>query len=211
MKARLAIAGLVAAVAALVTGCGSSSSTQPPTVFTPTATATSGVMTPSGGGHPPVSETPTPVRLSPQPTVPATSHGVSECTRAMLTANLGLAQGAAGSLYEPIVFTNVSGAACWMRGYPGVSAVNASLAQLGVPAVRVVQDLKTITLQPGQSATATLQIVNALNFPVSSCGTAKTSAFLRIIPPDATSSIYDSLHVPMCVTPLHILFIGPVT
>ena len=206
MRARIALAGLAMAAVAALAGCGSSSSTPIPTVFTPTVTATATVTVPASP-----TITPKATLSTPQPTTSPTAHGVSECTRAMLTANLALAQGAAGSLFEPIVFTNVSGQTCFMRGYPGASAVDASLNTLGVPAVRVVHDLTTVTLKPGQHATATLQIINAHNFPVSSCGTAKTSAFLRIIPPDSTSSIYDSFHVPMCVTPLHILFISPVS
>jgi len=42
--------------------------------------------------------------------------------------------GAAGSVYYTLQFTNLSGHACTLRGYPGVSAVSLSGHQLGAPA-----------------------------------------------------------------------------
>src|SRR6516225_4874064 len=50
---------------------------------------------------------------------------VPACTAGDLGAWVAITQGngAAGSIYYPLQFTNLSGHACTMRGFPGVSAV----------------------------------------------------------------------------------------
>ena len=56
------------------------------------------------------------------------------CPSSVLKANVDTAQGgaAAGSNYVPIDFTNTSGSACTLDGYPGVSFVRGpSGGQLG--------------------------------------------------------------------------------
>ena len=58
------------------------------------------------------------------------------CTAADLGAWVAADQGngAAGSIYYPLEFTNLSGHACSMRGFPGVSAIDRNGHQLGSPA-----------------------------------------------------------------------------
>ena len=78
---------------------------------------------------------------------------------------MDLSQGgaAAGSTYVPIDFTNTSGSACTMDGYPGVSFVRSpSGAQLGNPASRNPAAVPaTVTLAPGGVAHAILQVGEA--------------------------------------------------
>src|ERR1700759_155056 len=58
--------------------------------------------------------------------------------------------GAAGSVYYPLQFTNLSRHACAMRGFAGVSAVDRNLHQLGSPAGRAhVVPVRTVVLAPG--------------------------------------------------------------
>src|ERR1700739_4615713 len=66
--------------------------------------------------------------------------------------------GAAGSVYYPLQFTNLSRHACALRGFPGVSAVDRNLHQLGSPAGRArVVPVRTVVLAPGRTAHAVLR------------------------------------------------------
>ncbi len=68
----------------------------------------------------------------------AAPAAVRACTADDLGVWVAVAQldGAAGSVYYPLQFTNLSRHACAMRGFPGVSAVDRNLHQLGSPAGR---------------------------------------------------------------------------
>ena len=46
--------------------------------------------------------------------------GAASCATRDLRAKAGVAQGAAGSVYQVIVFTNISSVTCTLYGYPGV-------------------------------------------------------------------------------------------
>ena len=61
---------------------------------------------------------------------------VPACTAGNLGAWVAVDQGngAAGSIYYPLQFTNLSRHACAMRGFPGVSAIDRNGHQLGSPA-----------------------------------------------------------------------------
>jgi hypothetical protein len=84
--------------------------------------------------------------------------------------------GAAGSSSYALTFTNGSGASCTVTGYPGVSAVSRSGAQLGNAAGRSTTTAATkVTLANGARATATLQITDVSNYTASVCG--PTNAF----------------------------------
>jgi hypothetical protein len=88
------------------------------------------------------------------------------------------------------MFTNAGDAPCTLYGYPGVSLVSASHTQIGLAASRSsTTPAKLITLAPGVTASAQLQIVDALNFPTSTCDPVK-AAYLRIYPPNQTVPVY---------------------
>ncbi len=61
-------------------------------------------------------------------------------------------------------FTNLSGRACTLHGYPGVSAVSLSGGRLGRPAGLGTATPTTVTLADGATAAATLQIADPANF-----------------------------------------------
>lgn len=113
----------------------------------------------------------------------------SNCTMDDLKVTLGGSQGAAGSLYMPIVFTNTSGGPCGIQGFPGVSLTNSG-GVIGNPATRDRSQGSgaMITLAPGASASAQLRITQAENYPASSCHSA-SAADLQVYPPNLTASV----------------------
>ena len=121
-----------------------------------------------------------------------TSTGsATACATRDLSVRLGHAGGASGSVYEPIVFTNTGSATCTLDGYPGVSFVAPqSGAQVGAAAARNRQHPSaSVSLSPGASASAMLQIANHANFDAASCKPATVSG-LRVYPPGATAAAY---------------------
>jgi hypothetical protein len=103
----------------------------------------------------------------------------------------------AGGAYYDLEFTNLSGHACTLRGYPGVSAVSLNGRQLGSPAGWGSPKTTTVMLASGRTATAQLQITDTGNY--GQCfqrlpqgpGTPElppTAAGLRIYPPNQTAS-----------------------
>jgi len=95
--------------------------------------------------------------------------------------------GAAGSVFYRLQFTNLGPHRCTLFGYPGVSAVDLHGHRLGVPAARLPAHPRRVTLRRGATAVATLQIVEALNFPKSRCH-PMMAAGLRIFPPNTRAS-----------------------
>lgn len=88
--------------------------------------------------------------------------------------------GAAGSVYYRIELTNLSATTCTVKGYPTVNAVDLKGRRIGAFATHEEgKKVKRVTLAPGQSATARLRIVDALNFPADKCK-ATTAAGLRV-------------------------------
>ena len=70
----------------------------------------------------------------------------------------------AGGAYYTLNFTNLSGHACTLRGYPGVSAVSLSGGQIGSPASRGTATPKVVTLANGATAHAVLQAADPANY-----------------------------------------------
>ena len=137
--------------------------------------------------------------------------GPAPCATSGLRLTLGVSQGYAGGVYQTIVFTNTSGATCTLYGYPGVSLVSAPpYTQIGLAAKRGgTAPVKLITLAPGATANALLQIVDALNFPTATCGPAK-AAYLRVYPPNQTAPVYLADASEACAEPVQTLFISAV-
>ena len=114
---------------------------------------------------------------------------VSQCTSSGLVEWLNTQpNGAAGTIYYSLEFTNLSGHACTLRGYPGVSGITLGGAQLGSAASRSTgTPKKTITLAPGKTAASALGITEVGNFPASSCHPT-TAAGLRVYAPNQTAA-----------------------
>ena len=188
----------------MAAGCASSSSSSSSSSSpAPASSATSSSPAAAGG------------TTAPAPP-PATSQspaggGPLACATSDLKVTLGAPNGYAGGVYETIVFTNTSGTACSLYGYPGVSLVSAPpYTQIGLAAKRSrTAPVKLIVLTSGTSANAVLQVVDALNFPASTCNPTK-AAFLRIYPPNQTVPVYLPNTSQTCAQPVQTLFIAAV-
>jgi hypothetical protein len=192
---RMIAAAALGGAALLITACGSSGSQAGAAAPTVTVTVTPG---------PPATPTATPT-ASPTPTGPA------PCATSALRASAGTGNGAAGSTYYPLEFTNVSGSACTLFGYPGVSfATGPGGSLIGRPATRNPAVASTlITIPAGSTAHATLQVTDALNYPSSRCHKV-TAHWLKIYPPNQTAPLYLSFTAPACSKPAHVLGIQAV-
>jgi hypothetical protein len=129
------------------------------------------------------------------------STGAPRCTTGQLVVWLNTTgNGAAGSSYYNLEFTNLSAHACALRGFPGVSAINVANQQIGSAAGHNAEHAAAlITLssgaansgldgfQTGDTATVVLQITDAGNYSNSTCGRV-AAAGLRVFPPDQTAS-----------------------
>jgi hypothetical protein len=116
-----------------------------------------------------------------------------------VTVNTAQSGAAAGSTYVPIDFTNTTASPCTLFGYPGVSFVTSpSGSQLGRPASRNTAAAATlVTLAPGGTAHATLQVAEAGNYSASVCSPV-TAHWLKIFPPNQTAAVYASFTVQAC-------------
>jgi len=114
------------------------------------------------------------------------SASVPACPAAPLVAWIDThGNGAAGTIFFKLQFTNLSGHRCTVRGYPGVSAANPSGHAIGPGAARSGTPVRTVRLNNGATATADLGIVEAGNFSPRFCRPA-TAAGLRVFAPGAT-------------------------
>ena len=64
----------------------------------------------------------------------AATPAIPICRAEVLNVRLGPSDGAAGTIYYPIIFTNTGPVRCSLTGYPGVSSVDAQGRQIGAPA-----------------------------------------------------------------------------
>ena len=189
----LAAAGLIAAG---VAGCASSgsSSTAAGSATTPAATSGTGTGAASGTGSSAPSS-PAGGTGSVSPSGGSSGSGGSgtsadACTTGNLKVKTADSEGAAGSTYTTLEFTNAGSTSCTLYGYPGVSlAAGNPAAQVGAAASRSSVDSPSVVkLAPGKTANALLRITQALNYPKTTCSPADT-AYLRIYPPGETNSI----------------------
>jgi Protein of unknown function (DUF4232) len=178
MIAAAALGGAAVAIAA----CGSTAS--PASAPAPTKTVT--VPASTAPATPTASASPTPA-------------GPPPCPTSALKASVGTGNGAAGSTYYPLEFTNVSSAACTLFGYPGVSFVTGTGgSQIGRAASRnPAVTSRPVTIAPGSTAHATLQVVNAMNYPGTECHLV-TAHTMKIFPPNQTAPIYLGFTAPAC-------------
>lgn len=192
---RIAVVGqVVAAVAcaALAAGCSSSSSSSTTPAATTTVTVTSSAPAASAPG-----------------TASSASTSAAACATTALKVSQSAPNGAAGHFDVTLVFTNNSGAACTLYGYPGVSLLSAAQKQIGLAAKRSGKAFKLVTLAPGGTGSAVLDIVDALNFPATTCSPEK-AAYLRIYPPNQTASVLLANTSEGCAKSVQILTIDPV-
>ena len=126
---------------------------------------------------------------------------VPACTAADLGAWVAIAQGngAAGSIYYPLQFTNLSRHACAMRGFPGVSALDRNGHQLGSPAGwDHVRPARTVVLAAGATAHTILRWSDATVTTAPGCHPVFSTFELRVYPPGQYSATYAAFDLEAC-------------
>jgi hypothetical protein len=179
-----------AGVAGLVAACGTSSGSGPAGstgTTAPTSQGSSAPTSPAPGG----SSSPTPSSSA--------QAGVATCVSSDLQAKLGQAQGAAGTFYQVVVFTNTSNSACTLYGYPGVSFVTGVGGHIiGAPATRnSAIDGVLVTLQPGAQASTLVGVEDVGALPPSKCQVGKAD-WLQIYAPGDTGALYVQYSAQVC-------------
>jgi hypothetical protein len=196
---RLALTAAALICTAAAAGCASSGSSQPAASGSAPAASPSAPVATSSSNTPGVVA----------PSSPAA--GTPACATSALQVKLGSSDGYAGGVYVVIDFTNTSASSCTLFGYPGVSLVTGPpYKQIGLAAKRSTSTpKKLVSLAPGATANAQLQIVDALNYPSASCGPTKATA-LKIYPPNQTEPVYLPNTSSGCGKPVQIIYIGTV-
>ncbi len=137
--------------------------------------------------------------------------GPANCSSAQLAVTAGMASGAAGTISQVILFANTSSSTCLLHAFPGVAGLDNAGNQI-VQATREVNNapfsgstasLPTLTLAPGQTASA---IVFASDVPTGSATSCVTYAALLVTPPNAFQSVKVNAQMPGCAG----LRVGPV-
>ncbi len=126
---------------------------------------------------------------------------VPACTAADLGAWVAVDQGngAAGSIYYPLQFTNLSGHTCAMRGFPGVSAIDRSGHQLGSPVGRATRvAAHTVVLAPGATAHTILRYSDVTVTTTPGCRPVVTTFELRVYPPGQYSATHAAFGLEAC-------------
>ncbi len=126
---------------------------------------------------------------------------VPACTAADLGAWVAISQGngAAGSIYYPLQFTNLSRHACAMRGFPGVSALDRNGHQLGSPAGWATGvAAHTVVLAPGATAHTILRYSDVTVTTTPGCHPVFSTFELRVYPPGQYSATYAAFGLEAC-------------
>jgi hypothetical protein len=186
----------------------SSSTTTSPS---PTGTSTAGATSSSPSASSSATTRPT------TSSKPATQHSgtakASRCPASHLKISLAKAEGAAGSTYDTVRFTNTGKAACTLYGYPGVSLVgHGNGTQIGAAADRDHSVAPTtVLIRSGGSTTFVVRLAQAANYPHSACSPSPADGF-RVYPPGSTAALYLPLKAATgCAkTSVHLLTVRPV-
>jgi len=173
---RVLAGSCLTSLAVLAAACGSAGPAATPTrtvTVTASAPASPGAVTPSPSGPLP-------------------------CATTALKLTVGAANGAAGTIFYPLDFTNTSGAACTMYGYPGVAFVSSpGGSQIGAPANRrAVAAPTVITVAPGATAHATLAVSDVLIG--NNCQHQLQVNWVQVYPPDQFKALFAPLSRPGC-------------
>ncbi|GAA5158620.1 DUF4232 domain-containing protein [Amycolatopsis dongchuanensis] len=188
VRVRISRIGLAAAAAGIAVGvaaCGQGTDNAQPQPSTTTTTASSGSTSASPS---PTTSTSTTTQAQGAPPATQTDNGL--CKSGDLKLSLGRGDAAAGTVYRPLVFTNVSNHSCVIQGFPGVSYVGgADGHQVGPAAFREGTKGAPVTLNKGETASAAIGFVNVQNFDTVACQPQPVRG-LRVYPPQETASMF---------------------
>ncbi|MEP7017296.1 MAG: DUF4232 domain-containing protein [Actinomycetota bacterium] len=175
----LAAAAVLVAVGVPAVVIGHTSNSATPTShsvggLTPAPTA-AGSPSPTGSGT-----------SRPSPTTRITAGAVATCLTGQLRLAAGPTNGAAGSLYTSLSFTNTTGTSCSMRGFPGVSLLNDAGVIVGQPATRDGSAGSPVRLGPGQRAQFIIRVGTATR---TGCTVPRPSSQIEVYPPGQTVAL----------------------
>lgn len=143
----------------------------------------------------------------------APSASAAPCATSNLVVWLpnGLGNGAAGSVFYKLRITNGGAAACTLKGFPQVRALNLKGQPIGKPASKEAgQKAATVKLAAGGSASFQLRVVEAGNFSPADCHPTM-AAGLRVSPPGGGGSKVVPFPFETCAKPTQpVLSVGPV-
>ena len=131
----------------------------------------------------------------------APAASIPRCTAGDLGVWLAVNQGngAAGTIYYPLEFTNLSGHTCYLYGYPGVSAIDHTGRQLGSPASwGSLAGARIVNLAPGATAHTILAYHDAAVTTEPGCYPVNSAAFLRVYPPGQRSYTFAAFSFEAC-------------
>ena len=134
-------------------------------------------------------------------TARTTAAAVPACTAADLGVWVAVSQsdGAAGSIFFPLQFTNLSRHACAMRGFAGVSAINSNGHQLGSPAGwDHTRPVRTVVLAPGATAHSVLRYGDVTVATAPGCHPVSSMVELRVYPPGQRQATYAAFSAEAC-------------
>ncbi len=181
MRSLRIAAALMAATPLLLAGCGDNNDADPTATLPVQSTLTSAATATPGAERSPTAAT------SPTTAATPTTASVSPCTDD-LELSTAPAGAAAGTHFAALIVTNVGQQPCTVFGFPGVSLLDTSGAQVGPAAERnTAFQPATVLLAPGEKANATAGFPNWQNFDAGVCPTESTS--VRLYPPDNLDSL----------------------
>ena len=213
VPARHLLAGAALACGAVVvTACSATPST--PAADTHSVTPSTSAASPTTTNTPVSSPAAIPASSSASSGSSGGSGGSvagSGCLYRYLRGSIGSIQGTAGSVYEAVIFTNLANYTCTLYGYPGVSLANGSpVTQVGLAASENgATPRELVSLAPGGTASATLQIVQAGNYPAGTCDPVGTS-WLQVYPPNQTGALYIKDSATSCTKAVRLLTVNAV-
>lgn len=140
------------------------------------------------------------------PSAPSAASAIPPvCTSANLAVwvDAGAPQGAAGTIYYPLEFTNVTNHTCRTWGYPGVSATGANGKQLGSSAARnPLYRGAWVNIPAGGTAHALLAYSDGEVF-TSGCKPA-TASEIKVYPPSSFTADHGFFSLPSCTLTGHV-------
>jgi hypothetical protein len=148
-------------------------------------------------------------------TASTASAAISKCTAFDLGVWVAVDQGngAAGTIYYPLEFTNVSGHTCSLFGYPGVSATDRNGHQLGSPAGWAsLAHARNVNLAPGATAHTLLAYHDVVVTTEPGCDPVYSAIQLRVYPPDQRQATYAAFDLEVCshAGPVYMNIVEPI-
>lgn len=120
---------------------------------------------------------------SPSSTTTLSGGAAPTCLSRQLSLSTGTQEGTAGSTYATFYLTNTTTTPCSVRGFPGVSLLDASGNIVGQPATQDGSEGPSVRLSPGQRARLILRVGTATR---TGCDVPRPSSQIQVYPPDQT-------------------------